>query len=305
MYRGWRSGRIWAPASPGTPSSNASARRCPRSSPATAAKRATLPPRPANQWSPLVTVPVTPTGARRKRAEPPVPAPTPSRTPPTRALITALAHACRAGSVSLLLGGTALAWLISVWLSPAASSTTTAVASAPQPVAQVSPLPTATHPTTVLAGPAPGPSGGSGGGSGGGPAPKPAAAKSSSDNGSNSGGSSAPKPAAPSNSPARAARVARARTATRRRNRRSPRPARHRHRAARDRLERSQRLRPAPRPTPPPHHRAPEPPSRPSRPPTPTRHRRRGGDRGTQASHPGRQWGHHAAGRMWLGGQPA
>ena len=151
---------------------------------------------PPNQWSPLVTVPVTPTGARRPRAQPPVPAPTPSRTPPTHTLITALTHLWRAGSVTVLLGGTALVWLIGVWLSPAAAPTTTAVASAPQLVAQVSPLPTATRPTTVLTGPAPGPSGGSGSG----PAPKPAAAKSS-DSGSNSGGSSAPKPAASSNSP--------------------------------------------------------------------------------------------------------
>jgi hypothetical protein len=75
-------------------------------------------------------VSVASAGGRRMRAVPPVPVPAVSRTVPVRILAALLARVWRAGSVSVLLGGAALVWLIGTLLSPASTTTTTALGSA-------------------------------------------------------------------------------------------------------------------------------------------------------------------------------
>jgi len=135
-------------------------------------------------------VSVASAGGRRSCVVPPVPVPTASRAIPVRVLIAVLVRLCRAGSVSVLLGATALVWMLGTLLSSTHATTASSAMSpgwAPSSVA-----------VRTVANVAGGPSGGSGGSS---PAPKPAAAKSSSDSGSSSGSSSAPKPAASSSSP--------------------------------------------------------------------------------------------------------
>ena len=129
-------------------------------------------------------------GGRRNCAVPPVSVPAESRAIPVRVLVAVLVRLCRAGSVSVLLGATALVWMLGTLLSSTHATTNSSTAT--QGLASPS---VAVRTVANVAG---GPSGGSGGGSA---APKPAAAKSSSDSGSSSGGSSAPKPAASSNSP--------------------------------------------------------------------------------------------------------
>jgi hypothetical protein len=134
-------------------------------------------------------VSVASTGGRRMRVVPPVPVPALSRTVPGRMLAALLARVWRAGSVSVLLGGAALVWLIGTLLSPA---NTTHTALAP---ATASPSSAVVRTVANVAG---GPGGG-GGDSAPHVAPKPA---SSSSSGSSANSASAPKPAAkPASSP--------------------------------------------------------------------------------------------------------
>jgi ADP-ribosyltransferase exoenzyme len=134
-------------------------------------------------------VSVTSTGGRRMRAVPPVSAPITSRALPVR-VARVLSRVWRAGSVSVLLGGAVLVWLIGTLLSPANTTTHTALGPA-----TVSPSSVVVRTVANVAG---GPGGG-GGDSAPHVAPKPS---SSSSSGSGSSSASAPKPAAkPSSSP--------------------------------------------------------------------------------------------------------